>query len=74
MSEAQIIAGLMGLGGYLAIGLLIGMICVFGAIGRIDPAAKTMPFRARFLILPGLIALWPIILIRLISGKGPPLQ
>jgi hypothetical protein len=26
------------------------------------------------LILPGLAAFWPLILIRLISGKGPPLQ
>lgn len=74
MNEAHVIAGLTGLGAYLALGLVIGLACFFGGVGRIDPAAKTMPFRARLLILPGLAAFWPLILIRLISGKGPPLQ
>ena len=74
MSEATVITGLVGLGFYLAIGLVIGLVCVFGAIGRIDPAAKTMPYRARFLVLPGLAALWPLILVRVINGKGPPIQ
>lgn len=74
MTEAHVISTLLGLGGYFALGLLIGLVCVLGAIGRIDPAATTMPFRARLLVLPGMIALWPLILVRLINGKGPPIQ
>ena len=74
MSEVVVILALQVLGAYLALGLLVGLVCVFGGIGRIDAAAKTMPFRARFLVLPGLVALWPFILVRLATGKGPPLS
>lgn len=73
MSEATVSILLLALGAYLALGLVIGLICIFGGISRVDPAAKSMPFRARFLVLPGLIALWPLIATRLLSKRGPPI-
>lgn len=74
MNETLIIWGLLALGGYFAVGVLFGVVCLIGGVKRIDPAARTMPIRARFLVLPGLAALWPIMLPKLISGKGPPVS
>lgn len=66
----------MGFGLYLAVGVLVALIYLFGGVGRIDPAAKGkgMPFRARLLIMPGIIGLWPLMLSKLLRQKEPPLQ
>ncbi|GAB5457422.1 MAG: hypothetical protein Hens3KO_04520 [Henriciella sp.] len=65
-----------GFGLYLAVGVLVALIYFFGGVGRIDPAAKGkgMPFRARLLIMPGIIGLWPLMLSKLLRQKEPPLQ
>ena len=59
-----------------AIGLLVGLIFVFGGAGRIDPAAKGkgLPWRVRLIILPGIIGLWPIMLAKLFMQKEPPIS
>jgi hypothetical protein len=46
---------------------------VFLALGvaRIDNGAKGAGIAFRLLILPGLIALWPLMIIRWISGGQP---
>lgn len=76
MSEAT--AGLLvtALGVYVLLGVLVGLIYLFGGAGRIDPAAKGkgMPVRARLLILPGVIGLWPLMLIKLFAQKAPPIS
>lgn len=76
MSEAGAEMLVFGLGVYALLGLLVGMIYMFGGAGRIDPAAKGkgMPFPVRFLILPGVIGLWPIMLFKLIAQKEPPVS
>lgn len=76
MSEglANLIVSALGL--YAAIGFLIGLVFVFGGAGRIDPAArgKGMPVRARCLILPGIIGLWPLMLAKLFGQTEPPIS
>ena len=76
MSEAA--AGLLvtALGVYFLLGVLVGLIYLFGGAGRIDPAAKGkgMPVRVRLLILPGVIGLWPLMLIKLFAQKAPPVS
>ncbi len=64
------------LGAYAGIGLLVGLIYMFGGAGRIDPAAKGkgMPLKARLLILPGIIGLWPLMLAKLFTQKEPPVS
>lgn len=76
MSEAAAEMLVLGLGLYAAIGILVGLIYMFGGAGRIDPAAKGkgLPFRVRLLLLPGLIGLWPIMLTKLVTQKEPPVS
>ena len=66
---ANWIVGLLGL--YLAAGILFGIPFVLRGVQRIDPVARhgTRGFRA--VILPGVIALWPILLRRWVSGTEP---
>ncbi len=76
MSEAAAELLVLVLGVYVLIGLLVGLIYVFGGAGRIDPAAKGkgLPFRVRLLILPGVMGLWPIMLTKLFVQKEPPVS
>ena len=55
---------------YLAIGILAGVPFVMVGVGRIDPAAKAAPWSFRVLVLPGVIALWPLLMRRWIRAAG----
>ncbi|MCR9196637.1 MAG: hypothetical protein NXH88_18000 [Hyphomonas sp.] len=76
MSEAAAETLVLALGIYALIGLLVGLIYMFGGAGRIDPAArgKGMPVRVRLLIVPGIIGLWPLMLTKLFTQKEPPVS
>lgn len=63
-----------GFGLYVLIGLVFGLIFVIAFVGRIDPGAKGMPIKARLLILPGVIGLWPLMLAKTFTQKEPPLS
>lgn len=58
--------------GYLAAGLLFAVAFVARGVERIDPAAHGMPWRARLLIVPGVAALWPLMLAKWLARRGPP--
>jgi hypothetical protein len=47
---------------YLVIGLLFGAIFVFKGVGVVDPMAGCAPLVFRVMILPGSVALWPVLL------------
>ncbi len=57
--------------GYAALGIVVAVpIAAFG-LGRIDPAAQGAPFAFRLLVLPGLVGLWPVMLMKWVrAGKG----
>ncbi len=76
MSEPLAELLVLALGVYFGLGLLVGLIFVFGGAGRIDPAAKGkgLPVRVRLLILPGLIGLWPLMFAKLFTQKEPPVS
>lgn len=76
MSEAAAETLVLALGVYFVLGLLVGLVFVFGGAGRIDPAAKGkgLPFRVRMMILPGIIGLWPLMLTKLLVQKEPPVS
>ncbi|MEM9181452.1 MAG: hypothetical protein AAGA89_17190 [Pseudomonadota bacterium] len=76
MSEAAAELLVLVLGIYVLIGLLVGLVYMFGGAGRIDPAAKGkgLPLRVRLLILPGVMGLWPIMLTKLFVQKEPPVS
>jgi hypothetical protein len=53
---------------YLAIGSIVAVPFVIFGIGRVDPAAKAAPWTFRALVLPGVVALWPLVLRRLLKS------
>lgn len=72
IETASLIISALGL--YLAIGAAFAVAFVVLGAKRIDPAAASMTLGARLLVLPGCAALWPLLLLRWISRKGPPVS
>ncbi|MDZ7627030.1 MAG: hypothetical protein U5J99_01330 [Parvularculaceae bacterium] len=60
----------VGVGAYLAVGLMFALVFVVGGAGRIDRATKGAGALFRVLILPGAALLWPLLLFMWISGAG----
>ncbi len=57
---------------YALIGGVFGV--VFAAFGaaRIDPAARSMPVQARFMIFWAAAGLWPFLIVKTILGRRTP--
>lgn len=68
MSDGVAGAVWIALAGYLGIGGVAGLGVILFGMRRLT--AVEVPARVRLLILPGLAALWPIILLRL-AGLRP---
>lgn len=49
---------------YITLGLMFAIIFVWRGVQRVDPAAQSAPLSFRFLLLPGVWALWPLLLRR----------
>lgn len=62
---------LQGVALYLAAGVVFAVLFLLLGLSRIDNGAKGAGLGFRLLILPGLIALWPLMLIRWFSGGQP---
>lgn len=61
-------------GTYLAIGLLFAFPFALKGARVIDPAARSMTWGAKLLIIPGAAALWPLLLRRWLRCQGPPVS
>lgn len=60
---------------YAGIGLAFALFFVTFLVSSIDPSAAGTGVGFRFIILPGVIALWPLLVWRLIRGmKEPPTE
>lgn len=60
---------------YLAMGVIIGTFLVSFGMARVDNETTGSGLGFRLIILPGAVALWPLMLRRMIRGGGePPLQ
>lgn len=57
---------------YAAVGLIFAIAFAWKGVGKIDPAAAAGTIGFRLLIIPGTIALWPILARRWHRGEGPP--
>lgn len=64
-------AALATLGAYLALGIAFGIAFITRGVDRIDPAMRISPARVRILILPGVAALWPLLLVKWIRAPRP---
>ena len=61
----------MLLGAYAAVGLVVAVLFLCVGIERIDPAARGA-YAFRPLLLPGLVALWPLVLRRWLGAERGP--
>lgn len=71
MSDANAAAFWLGVVAYLACGLLVYAGLSLGGMARLDPLAKAAPAHVKLLLAPGMIALWPLLLWRLIKRTAP---
>ncbi len=60
------------LGAYAALGLIFAVPFVSKGAGRIDPSAREGTWGFRVLIFPGVVALWPLLARRWLSGVSAP--
>lgn len=63
---------LAGFAIYAAFGLGTTLFMTVGGLRRIDPAAQGTRFGFRFLVMPGIVALWPLLLFRLLRRQSHP--
>lgn len=69
MSEHTAMAIWQGVAAYFGTGLALGVLTILFGLRRLTPVE--VPVRVRLLILPGLAALWPVILLRLLGVRPP---
>lgn len=70
-SIETVTAILNGVALYAAAGAVFAVAFLLLGITRIDNGAKGAGLGFRLLLIPGLIALWPLMLIRWLSGGQP---
>jgi hypothetical protein len=58
------------LAGYAAVGLLFAAAFLTVGVSRVDPVSKGSGIGFRLIILPGVAALWPVMLKRWIQEKS----
>lgn len=52
----------LGVGVYGAVGLVAALALVLRGVARIDPVIVASPRSVRLVLVPGLVALWPVML------------
>lgn len=60
----------LGLGAYFGFGLALGFLMIAFGMRRLVPGVE-VPVRVRLMLLPGMAALWPVIVMRLIGVRAP---
>ncbi len=70
VTRAGWIVGLVGV--YLGIGVVFAFPFLLKGIGRIDPVAAKGTVGFKILIFPGVIALWPLLAWRWLTGVTAP--
>ncbi|HEX4950101.1 MAG TPA: hypothetical protein VFZ34_25775 [Blastocatellia bacterium] len=59
MRIAEIIVGMFSI--YVAVGLLFALFFVTRGVERLDPSVQQSTWGFRLVIVPGVIALWPLL-------------
>lgn len=67
---AQIIV--LGIQSYVLLGILVAPWLIFFGAHRFDPAAAESTRGFRWIVLPGAILLWPLLLQRFLRASGAP--
>lgn len=61
-------------GVYVALGLAFALPFVFRGVNKVDPIAGESTWGFRLIVLPGVVALWPILARRWMRGLPPPAE
>ena len=69
---AQAIVGLFE--GYALLGILFAVLFLPRGITRVDPRTANSPKTLRFVILPGVVAFWPLFASRWLAGAGEQVE
>ena len=72
MGERVAMAVVVIAAGYFTVGFLVALAMVFRGVDRWDAQARGGTWGFRLFILPGAVALWPVLVKRWLSGTGPP--
>lgn len=70
LPAAQLIV--TAVGAYAAVGLLFAVFFAWRLVGRLDRAAIHGTLGFRLLIVPGTVAFWPYLAMRLVAGASAP--
>ncbi len=65
---AQIVLGFAGI--YFALGIFFAIYFVFFGVAKIDSVTKGASIAFRTLIIPGSVALWPLLAYKLFRQRG----
>lgn len=69
MFAAELLVSILG--AYALAGVLFAAVFVAVGIQHVDPAAEHAPLGFRLIVLPGVAALWPLLLSRWLRGTRP---
>lgn len=72
LALAQTLVGLLT--GYAWLGLVFALWFIARGVARVDPAARGTGWGFRLLLLPGSLALWPLLARRCWRGGAPPVE
>lgn len=67
LNGAVLLAGI-----YVGLGLLFGVPFVLRGVDRVDPVAREGSWGFRLIVLPGAVALWPLLARRWLAGAPQP--
>jgi hypothetical protein len=56
---------------YLSVGAIAAIALVASGVSRLDPATRGAPWSFRAIILPGLVALWPVLVAKWLHVGQP---
>ncbi len=56
---------------YLAIGLIFGIWFAFAGAQKLDQGMKNAGWAMRLLLIPGALALWPVLIKKLFNSTSP---
>ena len=59
-------------GAYVAVGVAFALAFLWRGFERVDPAARESSPGFRLIVLPGVVALWPLLARRWLAGRGGP--
>ncbi len=62
------------LGAYAALGVVFAVPFLVRGIERLDPGARDSGWGFRLIVLPGVVAFWPLLLRRWLAGAGLPVE